>query len=150
MVMAGVLTIDVGDYRDAFETWLHVSGASLKACQALLDALAVLPATGVYPIPVLCEQLYAYRKDNGSDLLWDVSRDVTKSCLLDRLIYGKEKLRTVPCPVHQGKWSGCSFDHPPCEYCYYGSNVTGWVRHDYPKQILQPQIGQPGSWDDID
>lgn len=53
---------------------------------------------------------------------------IEKSCLLDRLIYGGEKLRTEKCPIHKGTWSGCHWD--PCEFCHFGCNVTGWLRHD--------------------
>lgn len=32
---------------------------------------------------------------------------ITKSCLLDRMIYGGEQPSQTKCPVHNGKWSGC-------------------------------------------
>lgn len=51
---------------------------------------------------------------------------ISKSCLLDRLFFQKEGLRTVPCPAHKGRWSGCSWDSPGCS-CRNGSNVTGWL-----------------------
>lgn len=38
---------------------------------------------------------------------------VTKSDLLSRLIHGGEHGPSrTPCPVHQGKWSGCHFGWP--------------------------------------
>jgi hypothetical protein len=49
-----------------------------------------------------------------------------KSCLLDRLIYAREPLRTEMCPRHKGKWSGCVFEKLECG-CQFGSNVTGWL-----------------------
>lgn len=52
---------------------------------------------------------------------------ITKSCLLDRLIYCGDVVRTEPCPVHKGHWSGISAT--PCQYCGVspcGCN-TGWV-----------------------
>lgn len=51
-----------------------------------------------------------------------------KSNALARLIYGDLPLRTEPCPVHKGRWSGCKFDGGPeaCE-CQYGYDVTGWL-----------------------
>lgn len=56
-------------------------------------------------------------------------RDIQKSNLLWRLIYGGETLRTKPCPVHRGRWSGCML--PPetaCKgACMSGINVTGWL-----------------------
>jgi len=53
---------------------------------------------------------------------------IRKSCLLDRLMYGQEKLRTRPCPVHHGRWSGIT--SPPCEHCGVGPTCqcnTGWL-----------------------
>lgn len=44
---------------------------------------------------------------------------VTKSNLLARLIYGKERLRTTPCPEHKGHWSGLFIE---CE-----CQGTGWL-----------------------
>lgn len=61
---------------------------------------------------------------------------ISKSCLLDRLIYGGETLRTEICPVHHGIWSGCSADALPKECnCRHGICVTGWQRNP----------GDPGS-----
>lgn len=37
---------------------------------------------------------------------------VSKSCLLDRLIYGGEKVSQTPCPVHKGRWSGIQVGWP--------------------------------------
>lgn len=55
---------------------------------------------------------------------------ITKSCLLDRLIYVGEPLRTRPCPVHQGRWSGIQWpDDAQCE-CARGRScgcTTGWL-----------------------
>lgn len=55
---------------------------------------------------------------------------IGKSCLLDRLIYGGETIRTEMCPVHQGHWSGCTDQKPPpgCN-CYHGICVTGWQKN---------------------
>lgn len=35
-----------------------------------------------------------------------VERDIRKSNLLGRLLYLGEKLRTVQCPTHNGRWTG--------------------------------------------
>lgn len=51
---------------------------------------------------------------------------IHKSCLLDRLIYARETLRTVMCPQHKGKWSGWVFENSDCG-CQFGPNVTGWL-----------------------
>lgn len=37
---------------------------------------------------------------------------ISKSCLLDRVIYGGEKPSKTPCPVHNGRWIGCHFGWP--------------------------------------
>lgn len=53
---------------------------------------------------------------------------IRKSCLLERLLYGGEKLRTRPCPVHKGQWSGVT--DPACQYCGVGPTCkcnTGWL-----------------------
>jgi|SRR5215469_3925812 len=56
-----------------------------------------------------------------------ISLAIHKSCLLDRLIYGGSVVRTRPCPVHQGRWSGISM--PACEHCGLGpcGCNTGWL-----------------------
>lgn len=61
---------------------------------------------------------------------------IMKSCLLDRLIYGGEKLRTQKCPKHLGKWSGCSF--ASCE-CSHDSCLTGWIKN--PDDPTSPNSG---------
>jgi hypothetical protein len=55
-----------------------------------------------------------------------VDLQISKSCLLDRLFFQDEALRTVPCPTHKGRWSGCVWDKLPCG-CQNGANVTGWL-----------------------
>lgn len=55
---------------------------------------------------------------------------VDKSNLLWRLIYGGEKVRTRPCPVHKGEWSGCILDPDKLCACACGSNLTGWLPDD--------------------
>jgi len=49
---------------------------------------------------------------------------IGKSALLDRLLYGGEKLRTEMCPKHQGHWSGLPGLHNDCEH---GCELTGWL-----------------------
>lgn len=58
----------------------------------------------------------------------EVHKAIRKSCLLERLLYGGEKLRTRPCPIHKGQWSGIT--DPPCEHCGVGPTCrcnTGWL-----------------------
>lgn len=50
-----------------------------------------------------------------------VKRDILKSNLLGRLIYGGEKLRTEECPDHKGRWTGGLDD------CVHGCQGTGWL-----------------------
>jgi hypothetical protein len=58
---------------------------------------------------------------------WDFMRiAIRKSCLLNRLIYAREPLRTEMCPEHKGKWSGCVWEKLECG-CQFGPNVTGWL-----------------------
>lgn len=37
---------------------------------------------------------------------------ISKSCLLDRMVYGGERPSKTPCPVHKGVWSGCHLGWP--------------------------------------
>ena len=56
-----------------------------------------------------------------------------KSNLAARLVYGKEAVRSRPCPIHKGRWSGCVWGEQMCaEGCMFGSNVTGWLPDDHP------------------
>lgn len=50
---------------------------------------------------------------------------IGKSSMLDRRIYGGEKLRTRMCPEHKGRWVGLPFGPSPC-----GCDLTGWLRED--------------------
>jgi len=54
---------------------------------------------------------------------------IFKSCLLDRLIYGGERLRDEMCPTHRGHWSGCNITgENPCQ-CQHDTCITGWLRN---------------------
>lgn len=70
------------------------------------------------------------RKENiiSDQVYLDVRKAIVKSNLLDRLIYGQEKLRTRKCPLHKGKWSGISFDKKCPGLCdSTNGNLTGWI-----------------------
>jgi hypothetical protein len=57
---------------------------------------------------------------------WEVvALAIHKSNCLWRLLYAGEELRTKPCPVHKGRWSGVAPD-PGCGCWSYG-NITGWL-----------------------
>lgn len=67
-----------------------------------------------------------------AEMVSRVFLQISKSNLLSRLIYDGESLRTEPCPVHQGRWSGCVWDDQPCpcqatQAGQFGINVTGWL-----------------------
>ena len=64
--------------------------------------------------------------------LHTILRDITKSNLLSRLLYGGEKLRTRRCPKHDGSWRGISY---PDDKCPHGCDATdgnrcGWLPED--------------------
>ncbi|MHA2426992.1 MAG: hypothetical protein ACXADB_03070 [Candidatus Hermodarchaeia archaeon] len=114
--------------------------------QKMLDRLANHFGCPVRPVNQYCEALreWAYQisiinqeaekvaKAAGTEStrhgceyhehLRHIMMDIRKSNLLFRLIYAGEELRTEQCPIHKGKWSGCSF-----EGCIYGCGETGWL-----------------------
>ncbi len=69
------------------------------------------------------------------EVLRSVLLDINKSNLLSRLIYGGEKLRTRPCPKHEGRWSGIGT-------CEFGCGETGWLPdpEDFPKERYDKAI----------
>ena len=63
---------------------------------------------------------------------------IVKSAALHRFLYMDEKPRTVPCPKHQGQWSGCHMsDQKPCECTSRDGNITGWLPND-PSEVYNP------------
>ena len=78
-------TLKAEEFCKAFYTWA-------EACQTEL--------------PTDDEDTKQWRKDFADH--WSfIALAVHKSCLLNRLIYGREPLRTEMCLVHKGKWSVC-------------------------------------------
>ena len=55
--------------------------------------------------------------------------NIKKSCLLKRMIYMGEDLRTVKCPIHNGEWSGCYAERCPagCDTC---GCACGWIPNE--------------------
>lgn len=120
-------------YLAAFVTWAGVmEDRDIQPhLSPFLDALQSDPniqaMEGEHEISAFCahaEKLEAHRP------LWIV---IPKSNLLARLLYGGEKLRTTPCPVHCGTWSGVPFpaawfkaDLSGNPY-YCGCQGTGWL-----------------------
>jgi hypothetical protein len=74
------------------------------------------------------EALRDWRKEFGEH--WHFIRlSIAKSCLLDRLIYGGEQLRTEICPTHKGHWSGCNISgEKPCD-CQHDTCFSGWLQN---------------------
>lgn len=92
------------EFCEAFYTWA-------KACQT--------------DLPTDDEGTKQWRREFVSH--WSfIELAIRKSCLLDRLIYGRELLRTEICPIHKGRWSGYVRENLPCG-CQFRSNVTGWL-----------------------
>lgn len=57
---------------------------------------------------------------NYHSVLFQIERDIRKSNLLARLLYGGQKLRTQACPIHKGKYNGEGD-------CSEGCEGTGWL-----------------------
>jgi hypothetical protein len=49
---------------------------------------------------------------------------ISKSCLLDRMLYGGEPLRVTMCPDHKGTWQGIDWHGDACKH---GCGLTGWI-----------------------
>lgn len=130
-------TIDTERYCWAFETWASLprpykedreEAVVRRVCAHLRQH-----HPGVHPIETLCRvfaRLIDVRRDETDParlaFLSPGLLDIRKSCLLARLIYAGEPLRTRPCRIHQGTWSGIGFE--PCpDGCNYGLQYTGWV-----------------------
>lgn len=92
----GEPVMPISRYCDALGIWADV--VSRNATSALAKAARAFPAIHL-----------AIRKSN----------------LLARLLYDGQQLRSMPCPEHDGRWSGC-FDHCP-HGCTDNENVTGWL-----------------------
>lgn len=133
----GERTVTLDEYVQAFRTWAGVARLS-DGEQALLDEALAYVATfapgdgAARPVGAWCETMTRWYEDRAVDVdNWDLGAlrlAVVKSCLLDRLLYCGEALRTRPCPEHQGRWSGCCRRHP----CPHGCDGpcgcrTGWV-----------------------
>jgi hypothetical protein len=125
-------TITPTEYRQAFITWLDVTNSSYEdkaiVAAALDYALDYAPPVSDVTVQIerICDRMRNWARDK--DDVSHLALSIEKSCLLDRLIYGGEPLRTERCPKHKGRWSGCVPD--PCPICSYGSNVTGWKRQE--------------------
>lgn len=102
-------TLKEEEFCEAFYTWAN-------ACQTEL--------------PTEDDDQKQWRKEFASHWRF-IELAIHKSCLLDRLIYAREPLRTEMCPVR--KWSSCVVENLECS-CQFGSNVTGWLARSNPEE----------------
>lgn len=71
-----------------------------------------------------------------------VRSTMLKSNYLARRLYGGDEHRTIRCPLHKGRWSGCSPE--PCPHgCSWGMNITGWL----PAGLVRPLDDAP--WPEV-
>ena len=110
-----------------------------QQAEHMLHTLSEHYGEPVMPISRYCQALETWghavaanHSNEGDELhhiavvVGPVTLAIRKSNLLARLIYDGQKLRSQPCPVHKGHWSGCVFEDPGCG-CVSGGNVTGWL-----------------------
>jgi hypothetical protein len=110
--------------------------------EAMLKELSKHYRMPVLPVRRFCDALRTwgravqdgkYREKDLVPAIDLVFLAIEKSNLLWRLLWAGEPLRSTPCPVHEGKWSGCVWpkDSKDVCPCMSGCNVTGWL----PEQI---------------
>lgn len=77
--------------------------------------------------------------ESMSDAVDFAFMSITKSALLDRLLYRGESLRSRMCPKHKGKWSGIEWG--PENACPHGCQLTGWLPEPAPPvvEIVMPK-----------
>jgi hypothetical protein len=104
----GDVVLPAREYCDAFRSWADVIRIKLRD-----------------------EEL-----DDGERARWEaviaafnsLQLPIGKSNLLARLIYNREPLRTQPCPIHKGRWSGYAMGAPCLHGCNLGwADITGWL-----------------------
>jgi len=116
------------EYVRAFEAWASVANLTDDEQGALAAAIAAFRAApddgGARPVDEYCQEALPLLSGAGGTRL---RLSIIKSCLLHRMIYLGEPLRTEKCPIHQGQWSGIKF-----ERCPHGCDATcgcstGWL-----------------------
>lgn len=136
--------LTVTEYTTAFETWATASkGAANPKITTPVEALlhdgiahvrAAFPDDEKRAPDAYCEVFAAFLSERTDDDRGEaasrLSLTIRKSCLLKRLIYGGEVLRTRKCPTHDGRWRGIFFD--PCPHgCDLACGcATGWLPDD--------------------
>jgi hypothetical protein len=98
----------------------------------------VLPASKYCAALRSWAELASHKRSNGLTEVSIITEEevshlelaITKSCLLKRMIYMEElEPRKRQCPIHLGRWSGCSFERCPagCDTC---GCLCGWLPDD--------------------
>lgn len=127
--------VSLAEYVAAFAAWQSVATKLTDEMRSLLTegmkALAAVFRDHDQPrdIDAYCAALDAFlhgRSVSDRASCSGLRLRITKSCLLKRLLYIGEPLRTVPCPVHKGRWQGCFMEPCPhgCDTC---GCTTGWL-----------------------
>jgi hypothetical protein len=128
--------LTVREYTQAFFTWAVVSELPEKLVkilkQGMMHLLSTFQDQEFREPQSYCDVLDAWASDvvktHKGDTTWvsgfndfgELRLRIRKSCLLDRLIYCGEYVRVVPCPEHNGDWSGLR--------CSTGCGcLTGWL-----------------------
>lgn len=119
---------EIGRFMEAFE-----NGTPIMPITFFCDALKTWArlASDPPPQPDSWEGETADRMKFG-ETIQHVFIKIMKSNLLARMIYSGEKPRAKPCPVHQGRWSGCRMpEDMECKgACASDMNVTGWLKEE--------------------
>lgn len=139
----GERRVTIYEYTTAFFTWSAVAHLPEKLTailgKGMLHLLNTFKDSEAREPEEYCKVLREWAqvaaRSHKGDELWigdhgdfgELHLRIEKSCLLDRLIYLGETVRTVPCPLHKGKWSGIH-----AERCPHGCDIgcgctTGWL-----------------------
>ena len=125
--------VTVKEYVAAFETWASVAKLPVDEDRLLKHALIQLQIQvqdeTSRSVEHYCLLFKTYLQVTVDDKTTceNLERRIRKSCLLDRLLYLGEPLRTKPCPDHPGQWWGCSPYKCP-HGCDTGCGcLTGWL-----------------------
>lgn len=104
-----------------------------QEAEAMLVRLSQFYDAPVLPLPRFCAAMrtwfravQARGEAPYAKMLDEINIDISKSNLLDRLLYAGEELRTRECPVHQGRWNGQAM----LLGCDHDCDGTGWLREE--------------------
>lgn len=155
--------LTVTEYTMAFETWQRVNtntreASRIAGCSDLIAGgiaavRAAFPDGELRAPDAYCAVFESFLGERDAtpedaERVRSLRLAIRKSCLLDRLIYIGEPLRTVPCPRHHGRWSGLSWPGETCTHgpgcrCPHGCAcvapcgcATGWVH----ARTVQPAV----------